>query len=82
MDIKTESELNFLIGKNVRKYRIIYNATVEDMPQRELAKRIGVSTPLIGALESRNSTQGVSIYKLYKISKVLNIPIEKFFERE
>ena len=82
MSIKNESEMNMLIGKNIRKYRNVYNATIEDMPQRELARLIGVSTPLIGALESRKCKQGVSIYNLYKISKVLNVPIEKFFEEE
>ena len=64
----TQEELNEKIGKNVRKYRLLYNA------------KIGVSTPLIGALESTNSRQGVSIYNLFQISKILNTPIEKFFE--
>lgn len=49
------------------------------MTQSRLAKLIGVSTPLIGSLESDNTTQGVSTYNLYKISKVLDVPIEKFY---
>ena len=49
------------------------------MTQSRLAKLIGVSTLLIGSLESDNTTQGVSTYNLYKISKVLDVPIEKFY---
>ena len=76
----TQEELNEKIGKNVRKYRLIYSANNTKLTQKELANKIGVSTPLIGALESTNSRQGVSIYNLFQISKILNIPIEKFFE--
>ena len=76
----TQEELNRIIGKNVRKYRLIYSANNTKLTQKELANKIGVSTPLIGALESANSRQGVSVYNLFQISKILNIPIEKFFE--
>ena len=76
----TQEELNRIIGKNVRKYRLIYSANNTKLTQKELANKIGVSTPLICALESANSRQGVSVYNLFQISKILNIPIEKFFE--
>ena len=75
-----EQQLNLKIGKNVRKYRLIYSANNTKLTQKELANKIGVSTPLIGALESTNSRQGISIYNLFQISEVLNTPIEKFFE--
>ena len=72
-----------IIGRNVRKYRLIYNAYNKDkLTQKGLAEKIGARTPLIGALESENSDMGVSIYNLYMISKVLNVPINKFFEEE
>lgn len=35
-----------------------------------------------GTLESENSDIGASIYNLYMISKVLNVPINNFFEKE
>ena len=76
----TEIKLNELIGKNVKKYRLIYNANGGNMSQRELASIIGVSTSLIGALESKKNNQGVSLYNLYKISEALNVPMYKFFE--
>ena len=73
----TNEELKMIIGNNVKKYRIMSNLT-----QEELAKLIGCTTPLIGALESSKMCQGISVYNLYKISKVLNISIEKFFEEK
>ncbi len=75
-----EEVMNIKVGENVRKYRKLYSATKEELPQRELAERIGTSTALIGALESKKSSQGISIYNLWKISQVLGVSIDKFFE--
>ena len=75
--------LKKVVGRNVRKYRLIYNAyNKEKLTQAKLAEKIGAKTPLIGALESDNNNMGISIYNLYMISKVLNVPIEKFFKEE
>ena len=71
----TENELKIIIGNNVKKYR-----KEKGLTQKELASLIGVTTPLLGALESKNIIQGISVYTLYKISKVLKVSIEKFFE--
>lgn len=79
----TIEELKKLVGKNVRKYRLIYNAYNKNkLTQAKLAEKIGAKAPLIGALESENNDMGVSIYNLYMISQVLNVPINKFFEEE
>ncbi len=72
----TENELKMIIGKNVRKYRKLDGRYT----QKELASLIDVTTALLGALESHNICQGISIYTLYKISKVLDVSIDKFFE--
>ena len=74
-----ESEINLKVGKNIKKYRLLYNANIGPLTQKDLAECIGVSTSLIGGLES-DKIQGVSIYNLYQISKVLKVPIDKFFE--
>ena len=74
-----ENELNKKVGKNIKKYRLLYNANVGPLTQKDLAERIGVSTSLIGGLES-SKNMGVSIYNLYLISKVLNVKVDKFFE--
>lgn len=77
----TKEELNLTIGVNVRKYRTLYSVKNNvKLTQNELAKKIGVSTALIGLLESRRTDQSIGIYNLYKISEALNTPIEKFFE--
>jgi len=78
-----QERLNQIIGRNIKFYREVYNLKsrgTEKMTQAKLAKEVGVSTPLIGSLESENSSQGISVYNLYKISKVLGVPVEKFYE--
>ena len=76
-----KQELNKLIGKNVKKYRLLYNTKNKNkMTQAKLSEMLSVHMSLIAALESSNSTQGLSIYNLYQISKILNVRIDKFFE--
>lgn len=76
---KEEKELYTIIGKNIRYYRKLYSLNKKEMTQEALAELANVSTSLIGNLESKKNTQGISIYNLYKISKILNVPIEYFF---
>ena len=71
----TENGLKILIGNNIKKYR-----KEKGLTQKELANSVKVATPLIGSLESKNIIQGISIYNLYKISMVLEVPVNKFFE--
>ena len=73
----TEISLNKIIGKNIKKYRKLNN---NKLTQKELAEKVGVCTSLIGSLESNSINQGISVYNLYKISKVLNISINKLLE--
>ena len=72
----TENELKMIIGNNVKKYR-----KQKRLTQKELSKLIGVSTPLLGSLESKNIIQGISIYTLYKLSKALNVIVDNFFAK-
>ena len=79
--LNEQDRLNQIIGRNIKFYRELYNINNDEkMTQAKLAKIIGVSTPLIGSLESDNTTQGISTYNLYKISKALDVPIEKFYD--
>ncbi len=77
-----QSELNTIIGKNVKKYRNLYNKKYGKMTQENLAEIINVSVSLISNLESNRINKGISIANLYKISIVLKVPISKFFEDE
>ena len=76
----TEIVLYKRVGKNVKKYRMLYCINKSKLTQEGLAKKIGCCSSLIGALESSKISQGVSLYNLYNISKVLGVPIEKFLE--
>ncbi len=75
-----EKTINNKIGKNIKKYRMLYSINYHNLTQKDLAEKVGVSVSLIGGLESRKSNGGISIYNLYKISEILNVPIDKFFE--
>lgn len=75
-----EEKLNYIIGKNIKKYRKLYNEKYGIMTQEMLAEIINVSVSLISSLESDKTNKGISINNLYKISIVLNTPINKFFE--
>ena len=75
--IITEKTLYKIIGKNIKKYRKENN---KKLTQKELAKKVGVCTSLIGSLESNKINQGISIYNLYKISKELNVKIDDFLK--
>lgn len=74
-----EKELYLTIGNNIRYYRKLYSLNKSDLTQEKLAELANISTSLIGNLESKKTYQGISVYNLYKISKILDVPIENFF---
>lgn len=78
-NFKNERELYTIIGKNIRYYRKLYSLNKKELTQEALAEIANVSTALIGNLESKKTYQGISIFNLYKISKILEVPIENFF---
>lgn len=80
MEEINSTELFKVIGKNVKYYRKLYNLKNGKMTQENLAEIVDVSTALIGNLESDKIEQGVSVYTLWKISKALNVPIDKLFD--
>ena len=73
----TENRFNKIVGKNIKKYRCLYNINKGEMRQKDLAKMVGVSTSTIGCLESSKVTQGISLYNLYKISKALECTMDE-----
>ncbi len=75
-----EKELNRIIGKNIKKYRQMYNKNGKKLSQEKLAEIINVSVSLISNIESNKSSKGISLNNLYKIAICLEIPISKFFE--
>ena len=77
-----QETLNRIIGSNIKKYRKLYNKNGVKMTQEKLAEAIDVSTSLISCLESNKIIKGISINNLYKISIVLEVPIDRFFEEK
>ena len=73
-------ELFKTIGGNIKYYRKLYNLKKGKLTQAELAEKANVSTALIGNLESEHIEQGISVYTLWKISQILEVPIEKLFD--
>ena len=73
----TKDELKKILGKNIRKYR---KENTKKLTQSNLAELVGVKRSLIGAVESENNKTCISVFNLYKISKALNVRIDKFFE--
>ena len=65
-----------IIGKNVRKIR-----KQKGVSQLDLALAVGYkSVSSIAKAESLIENKHFNIEQLYKISKALGVPIEKFFE--
>ncbi|MFA7090699.1 MAG: helix-turn-helix transcriptional regulator [Arcobacteraceae bacterium] len=68
--------LHKTIGHNVKKYRMQKGLT-----QLDLSYEMGYkSVSLVSACEPSTSGKHFNVEHLYKISKILNIPIYYFFE--
>ena len=68
--------LHRIIGKNVAKIRKIKNVT-----QLDLSLSIGYnSTSVIAKAEAGTEGRHFSVEQLYKIAKILNVPMSCFFE--
>lgn len=64
-----------IICQNIKKYRNEKNIRLMD-----LAEAIGVTSDHLKRIESPNDRNNISLVTLYKISIVLEVGIEKFFE--
>ena len=73
-DFKFNPNIIEVVAKNVRKYRKMAGIT-----QEQLAIDIGVSNDFLRRFETTFGKEGMSLNTLYKISNVLNIPMDKFF---
>ena len=56
-EFMSDNELFEVIGKNVSYYRRLYSLEKEKMTQERLAEMVGVSTSVIGGLESKKVNQ-------------------------
>ena len=74
-DFKFDDNIMGRISINIRKYRKLAGIT-----QEQLAVDVGRSYDFIRRLEYKKGSVGCSIDTLYKISIVLGVTMDKFFE--
>lgn len=72
---KDSYDIYNVIGQNIKKYR-----KLKGMTQRELAEKLLLSDSFIGKLESITH-QTISIDTLEQIANVLEVDIQRFFDR-
>lgn len=76
-DFNFDDEIVKTVAKNVRKYR-----KEKKITQEQLAVDIEVSPEFYRKFESTLGSEGISLINVYKISVVLDVRIDKFFEKE
>lgn len=80
---KFKREFNFneniikTIATNIRKYR-----KEKKITQEQLAVDIDVSPEFYRRFESTLGSEGITLNNVYKISVVLDVRIDKFFEQD
>lgn len=74
-DFKFEDDYMKIVSDNIRRYRKQAGIT-----QEQLAVDIGRSYDFVRRLEFKRGEIGCSLDTLYKISVVLNQPMENFFK--
>lgn len=70
-----DPNIKALICQNIKKYRNIKKVSLMD-----LAEAVDVTPEHLKRIESINDRNNISLITLYKISIVLNVSIDKFFQ--
>lgn len=68
-------DIKSVICKNIKKYRNIKGISLAD-----LAEKLDVSVDHLKRIEAPNDRNNISLVTLYKISIILGVRIDKFFE--
>jgi transcriptional regulator with XRE-family HTH domain len=71
------SNIKSVICQNIKKYRKQKKISVI-----ELAEKLDVSVNHLKRIESINDRNNISLITLYKISIILGVRIDKFFEED
>ena len=74
-DFTFRDTVSEVVARNVRTYWKMAGIT-----QEQLATDIGISNDFLRRFESTFGKEGMSLNTLYKISVVLDVSMEKFFE--
>ena len=75
-EFEFDKEIMKTVSKKVRKYRKLAGLT-----QEQLAVDIEMSYDYLRRFESQLGREGLSLISLYKISVVLGVTMDKFFEK-
>ena len=81
--VERESHFSKLFDENIIvtvAYNVIKYRKIAGITQEQLAVDIGVSPEFIRKFESTKGSEGLSLISLYKISVVLDVSMDKFFE--
>ena len=76
MEYEYNPSIYEVITLNIKKYRLKKNMSI-----KTLSSRTKIKESYLINLDNINNTYKISIYDLYKISVVLNVSINKFFEK-
>lgn len=71
-----ENNIYEIVARNIKKYR-----KEKKITQAILAEKVGVSHEFIRRIESKKGIKTFSVATIYKISLVLDITIDKLFEK-
>jgi transcriptional regulator with XRE-family HTH domain len=63
------------VSKNIKKFRGMNNMT-----QRELADKVGISLSYLSKIEASNCNKSFSLHVLFDIADALNVDIKEFFD--
>lgn len=74
-EYKFNENIKEIICQNVKKYRNLKKVRVMD-----LAEAVDISMEHLKRIEAKHDRDNISLILLYKISVVLDVRIDKFFE--
>lgn len=75
--IDYKENIKDIICKNIKKYRNLKGISLAD-----LAEKLDISVDHLKRIEAPNDRNNISLMTLYKISIILGVRIDKFFEDE
>jgi len=74
-EFKFNNEMYKTVGKNIKKYRKLKNLSL-----KKLSEYADIKEDFLNDFENLQDNLIISIYDLYKISVILEVSINKFFE--
>ncbi len=72
-----DKNIKAIICQNIKKYR-----NEKGIRLMDLAEKLDVSVNHLKRIESANDRNNISLMTLYKISIILGVRIDKFFEKQ